>query len=124
MLKTLTSRFRDKVLLIGLALLVCIVLVSMLWLADEHHVNTVWVLLAWNSIGLVAVVGWGFRRHWRRPAFIAFFLVWLVVHAAVVTALMGWVPMLYWLPIIGVEFFIGYTAAYVLFGLPPDQQRQ
>jgi hypothetical protein len=120
--KMLTKGLWDKVVLLGLAVSVCVALIVALWLADRHQVNSVWVLLAWNSIGLIAVVGWGFRRHRKQPSFIAFFIAWLAVHAALVTVLMGWVPMPYWVLAIGVEFFIGYLAAYWLFGINPDHE--
>jgi hypothetical protein len=103
--------------------LICVIGVAAFILADAYHVNPLWLFLAWNSVGLVAAVGWGFRSHWKRPAFIAFFTVWLTVHAAVVTVLMGWVPIVYWLPLFFLELFIGYLFAYWLFGVPLDHEQ-
>jgi hypothetical protein len=45
-------------------------------------------------------------------------MVWLVVHGTVATQLAASLPILYWLPVLGAELFIGFLAAYLLFGLP------
>jgi hypothetical protein len=118
----LAKLIREKSLVVGVAVLVCATLLSTLWVADTHH-DSIWVLLVWNSIGLVAAVGWSLRRHWRKASFIAFFAAWLVLHAAVTTFLMGWVPILYWAPAIALELFVGYFIAYGLFGLPLNDER-
>ena len=120
--RPLNNNILDKALLLTLALLTCALLIVGLWLADRHQVNSIWILLVWNSIGLIAAVGWGFRKHWKKPSFILFFLAWMAGHAVLITFLMGWVSLPYWLLAIGVEFFIGYLVANLFFGFRPDSK--
>ncbi len=100
--------------------MVCTLGVSAFWLADDYHVNPIWLFFAFNSIGFILVVVRKFHTHPKTFLFVGYFVLWLVVHGIVVVVLMGWVPFLYWLPIIGLELFVGYLAAYRLFGLPPE----
>jgi hypothetical protein len=108
----------DRLLLVSSALLVCVVGVASFLVADAYHVSPLWPFLAYSSLALILAVGRNksFRDHWKRPAFIVFFIVWLVVHAAVVTLLLAWVSMVYLLPLICVELFVGFFFAHLLFG--------
>jgi hypothetical protein len=47
------SKYLDRVLLIGTALLVGMTGVGSFWLADHFQVNPVWVFAAWSSILIV-----------------------------------------------------------------------
>src|SRR5438874_1777578 len=51
---------QDRLTLIGAALLVIVVGGSGFLLADNYHIDSVWVLLAWVSVGFFAGVGWDF----------------------------------------------------------------
>jgi len=44
---------RDKVLLVGAAVLVCVVEVAAFWIADVYHINPVWVFFLLNSMYIV-----------------------------------------------------------------------
>jgi hypothetical protein len=118
-----TSPFRDKLILVGSAIAVCVIGVSAFLFADNYRVNPVWLFFALNSLGFMAVVGRKFRSYSKTLPFISFFAVWLVVHAAVMIALTGWLPLAFWLPLIGLELFAGYLAAYHFFGPPPAGKR-
>jgi hypothetical protein len=74
-----------------------------------------------NAIGFIVVVGRTSPDRWKTPSFILFFMVWLVVHGTVATQLAASLPILYWLPVLGAELFIGFLAAYLLFGLPTSR---
>ena len=102
----------------------CIVGVSAFWLADNYKLSPAWVFFALNSIGFVVVVGRKFQSYSKTLQFVSFLAVWLIFHAAIMVALTDWVPVVFWLPLIGIELFIGYLAAYLLFGLPPNENPQ
>lgn len=117
-----TNGFRDRVLLVSSAILVCVIGVGAFWIADDYHANKLWVFFGLNAIGFIVVVGRKFPNHWQTPSFILFFMAWLVVHGIVAVTLAASLPILYWLPIFGVELFIGFFAAYLLFGVPLDRR--
>ena len=117
-LNTSKSAFRDRFVLIASALLVCVVGVGAFWIADDYQADTRWVFFGLNAIGFIVVVGRKFPNQWKTPSFILFFIVWLVGHGIVATQVAASLPILYWLPVFGVELFIGFVAAYLLFGVP------
>jgi hypothetical protein len=112
---------RDKALLAGTALSLCVIVGGAFLLGEIYHINPGWIFLAWNSIFLLAVVGGDFRGQFRRPRFVAFFALWMVVHGIVMVILTGWVPILYWAPAIFVDLMAGYFAANILFGVMPKR---
>ena len=113
----------DKLLLICAALLVCVLGGAAFWASEAYHFNPAWVFFAWNSVFLIPIAGWGLRNQWKNGRFISYFGAWMALHGFVVLLLMGFVPMLYWLPTIFVEMFVGYLIAYTLFGLPPKSEK-
>jgi|SRR5690349_8825758 hypothetical protein len=112
------SGFRDRLLLVASAIVVCIIGLSAFWVAGDSHASPLWVFFGLNAVGFVIVVGRKFPDRWKTPSFILFFLTWLFLHGIVATMLAASVPFLYWLPIFAVELFVGFLAAYLLFGLP------
>jgi hypothetical protein len=118
-----TSPLWDKIVLVGSAIVVCVLGVSLFLFAINFRVNTIWVFFALNSIGFIAVVGRKFRYSSKTLPFICFFALWLVVHALVMIALTAWLPLQLWLPMIGLELFVGYLVAYQVFGLPPEEKK-
>lgn len=113
---------RDKVLLVGAALLVCVVGVGAFWLADLYHVSAVWIFVAWNSIALVPLFIRDFRTHLRKPSFVAFLFAWTLIHGLLVVALMRWMSMLAMLPILAAELTVGFVLADYMFGIRPEQK--
>jgi hypothetical protein len=52
--------------------------------ADVYHLNTIWILVAWLSVGFFATVGWDYRREFKSAPFGLFFFVWMVIHSLIV----------------------------------------
>ena len=107
----------DKFLLLGAALLVCILGVAAFWIADVYHVNPMWVFFLWNSMFLVPIFIKDFRGHLRKPAFLAFLLIWGLAHGLVVVALMRWTPISAWILGISLELVVGYVVADRVFDI-------
>ncbi len=103
-------------------MLVCVIGGSSFLLGEIYHINPAWLFLSWNSIWLLVSVGKRFRIHFKKPEFAAFFLLWMAVHGTVVVMLMRWVHMLYWVPLMGLELFVGFLSADLLFGIRPDRK--
>lgn len=83
--------------------------------------NEAWVFGAWAAVLFFLIVAWGYRRKFREPAFIVFFLAWLLLHVAVYVLVLGYLGFLYYIPIMVLELWLGYTVAIWQFGPPPDQ---
>jgi hypothetical protein len=117
-----TSRW-ESVRLVCTAILVCLTLGASFLAADTYNISPGWVFFSWNSIWLFLILWKGFRRHFKNAQFTAFFLMWTSVHGTVVVLLMRWVRMLYWIPLIALELFVGFLAANLLFGIVPDRKK-
>jgi len=112
---------RDGLLELLLALLLCFLGVGSFFLADEYHVNKLWVFFAWGSFGMVPVFVRAFRGHLKRPHMKPFLAGLAVIHGLVFLSLMKWrVPLEYWFPIFIVELSVGAWAAYRFFGIIPS----
>lgn len=121
--KSPTARYWDRVRLVGTAMLVCVIGVAAFVAGEIYHISPVWLFLSWNSIGLLLILGKGFRDHFKKAQFTAFFLLWMAAHGTVVVLLMRWVRMIYWVPLMGIELFVGFLAANLLFGIQPDRKQ-
>ena len=124
--KTETSmrKLRDQVLLVGSAVLVCVVGGISFYAAEEvYHINPAWVFFAWNSIFFGFILGKGFRRQFKKPQFVVFFVVWMALHGTVVVMLMRWIHMVYWVPFMGLELFIGFLTASLIFDARPERRQ-
>ena len=115
--KTFESRWRDRMLLLGAALLVCVVEGAAFWYADVYKVNPAWVFFGLNSAAMIPLFARNFREQLKRASFLSFLAGWAIAHGLLVLALMLWVPLLYWIPVLGLEMFAGYIAARLLFGV-------
>lgn len=116
------SMLRDKALLLGAALLVCLIGGAAFLLGEIYHVNPAWIFFAWNSIFMIPMLAREFRGYWKKPAFIIFFLVWMAVHGFVVVSLMRWVSLVYWPIFILLELSAGFVTAHWLFGVSLNQK--
>src|SRR5262245_12680244 len=74
----------DKVLLVLVALVICVVGGAGFWLAEDHHVNPAWVFFGWNSILIIPVLVRDFRGQLKRPSFLVFLLGWGIAHGLIV----------------------------------------
>jgi uncharacterized membrane protein len=115
------SRAVDMLLLIGAALLVAGLSTGAALLSLAYNISPAWLLAFWVAVIFFLVVGWGYRRKFRDPVFVSFFLAWLLVHVAVYLLVLGYLGFLYYLPIVVLELWIGYTIAIWQFGPPPDK---
>ena len=112
---------RDGLVLIGLALLLCASLVGAFAVADNYHINVLWVCFAWSSILTIPAFLRAFRGHLKQPHLISFLAILAVVHGIVCMSLIKWhVPLVYWFPIFIVELSVGAWAAYRFFGIIPS----
>jgi hypothetical protein len=120
--KTPTVGFLDKVLLVGLAVLICVIGVAAFVLGETCHVNPSWQFFAWGSIGVVPLFVRNFRGQSKRPGFVLFLAAWVLVHGLIVASLIHWVSLVFWLPVFGLEFIVGYLAMFWLFGAVPSDK--
>src|SRR6266481_9867818 len=119
---TLPSRCLDRLLLVGAALLVCVMGGAAFWFAEDYRVNPAWIFVAWNSIWLVPLFIRDFRNHLRRPSFVAFLGAWAVIHGLLVVTLMRWLSIPAMLPILAIELAAGLAAADFAFGIRPANE--
>jgi len=108
----------DRLFLVVVALVVCIVAVSSFVFAQIFHVNPIWIFFAGNSILMIPMFVREFRAFWKDPAFIAFFLVWMIVHGLLIVCLMRWSELAFWPVFILLELSAGFVTAHWLFGVP------
>jgi hypothetical protein len=106
--------------LIAVALATVVSLVGSFWLGELWHIAFVPIFLSWMSVIFLATVGWDLRSKFRSPAFVVFFVAWLVMHLAVLTFVIGRLVWFYLLPALCIELWVGYTLAFHMFGLPPS----
>lgn len=112
---------RDGLLVIGSALLLCAFLIGAFAVANKYDNNVLWVCFAWSSVLMIPLLLRGFRAHLKRPHFIRFLAVLVIVHGIVCTSLIKWrIPLVYWFPIFIVELSLGAWVAYRLFGVIPS----
>jgi len=114
------SRAFDVLLLVGASLLVAAAFTAAFWVADERHINPAWLFAAGAAVVFFLVVGWGYRRKFRDPTFVSFFLAWTLVHVLVYLLVLGYLGLLWYVPIAVLELWVGYTIAIWQFGPPPD----
>src|SRR6267154_2593970 len=121
---TARSKFRDRILLFGAALSVCLIGGGGVLAFEIYHINQAWFFFAWSSIFLLPLVGKEFRSYFRQPAFVAFFAVWMAVHGATVVGMIRWAPAPLWPLVLLLELAAGFIAAHWLFGFPLYQKQQ
>jgi hypothetical protein len=115
------KRLLDRLALLGASLLFIAVGGGVFLWADKHHINDAWVFAGSASLTFLGIVGWPFRSKFRLPNFVAFFVAWLLLHVAIFLLVLGYLGFLYYVPIVVLELWIGYTLAIWPFGPPPDR---
>jgi len=116
------SRWLDRGLLIGTALLVGTTSVGSFWLADYFHVNPIWVFAAWNSILMVPLFIKDFRANLKKPSFVAYLVAWALIHGLLVATLMRWLSIPAMLPFLAIELIGGLLAADYFFDIQPSKK--
>lgn len=115
------NKMLDFVLLLSASVFVAAAVATAFWVADVYHVNPGWLCAAGAAVLFFVAVGWGYRRKFRNPEFVSFFLAWLVLHVALYLLVLGYLGFIYYIPIVVLELWIGYTIAIWRFGPPPDR---
>ena len=108
----------DFLLLLGASLFVAAGSTAAFWVADERHINPAWLFAGGAAVIFFLVVGWGYRRKFREPVFVSFFLVWMLVHVAAYVLVLGYLGFLWYIPIVVLELWVGYMIAIRQFGPP------
>jgi hypothetical protein len=119
--KSLFKDFGDQVLMLVLALGIIVFLFAAFSIADDYHVNKVWVFASWNSIALVPLFIKKFRIYLKNLKFIVFLIAWMIFHGLFMVLLMRFLPMAYWPVPILLELGAGGVAANWLFGVVPSE---
>jgi FtsH-binding integral membrane protein len=115
------SKALDLLLLVSAGLIVAAASTAAFWIADERHISPGWLFAAGAALIFFLVVGWGYRRKFRDPAFVSFFLAWTLVHVLIFLVVLAYLGFLWYLPIMLLELWIGYMIAIWQFGPPPDK---
>jgi hypothetical protein len=116
-------RIKDLSLLLGTALLVCLLAGAAFLVADIYHVNPLWVIVSLISVGFFAGAREDYRKEFRSVRFVAFVCGWIVVNVAVFILILGFLGWLWLVPVLLFEQFLFYMSAYWLFGLRPPLGR-
>jgi len=118
------TQLSNSTLLILTALLICVAGVGSFWLADIYHANPVWVFLAWNCIGILAFFVEDFGAQIKKPSFVAFLVVWALLHGGTVALLMRWISLPMMLPFFFIEGVAGYLLANIIFDIRPGKKEK
>ena len=118
-----TPKIRDEFLLVGTALLVCIVGMTSLFLGELYGIHQMYILGAFGSVSVIAIFREDFRGHFKKPSFLLFFAMWMVAHGIIVVGLTQ-VPLLYWVPIIALELYVVSIIVDRVFGITSEEIRQ
>ena len=118
------SRILDMFYLVGAAVLLCVLSVGAFIVADIYHVNPLWIMVSFISVGFFAGAREDYRKELRSPRFVAFVCGWIVINVIVFIALLsflGWLCGL--IPALLLEQFLFYMTAYWFFDVPPPSKR-
>jgi hypothetical protein len=112
------KKLLDRFALVGLSLLSIAAGTGVFLWADEHHISDASVYGAWASVIFLGIVGWPFRSKLKSPRFLAFLLVWLLIHVFIFLLVVSYLGFLYYIPAVLLELWVGYTLAILQFGPP------
>jgi hypothetical protein len=113
------KRIVDLCVLVGSALLVCILGGGAFLLAEIYHVNPMWIFVSLISVAFFAGAREEYRKEFRSVRFVAFVCGWIVVNVAVFILILGFFGWLWLIPVLPFEQFLFYMTAYWLFRLRP-----
>ncbi len=107
---------RDKLLLVLAAILLIALAGSTFWIAEDRGINTAWIFAAWLSVLFILSVGRSMGQKFSSPAFVLYFLGWLVLHVFISLVLIGYGWLLFSPIVYCLELALGYIIAVRLFG--------
>jgi hypothetical protein len=117
------NRILDMFYLFGAAVLLCVLGAGAFIVADIYHVNPLWVIVTFISIGFFAGAREDYRKEFRSQRFVAFLCGWVVINVIVFIALLSLFGSLWLIPALLLEQFLFYMTAYWFFGVPPPSKR-
>ena len=91
--------------------------------ADIYHVNPLWIMVSFISVGFFAGAREDYRKEFRSLRFVAFVCGWVVINVIVFIALLSLVGWLWLIPALLLEQFLFYMTAYWFFDVPPPSKR-
>ena len=116
------SRTLDIFYLVGAAVFLCVLGGGAFIVADIYHVNPLWVMVSFISVGFFAGAREDYRKEFRSPRFVAFVCGWVVINVIVFIALLGLVGWLWLIPVLLLEQFLFYMTAHWFFNVPPPSK--
>ena len=119
--KNKRNKMLDLLLLLAVGLLVAAAGTAAFWQANKHQINPAWLFATGAAVLFFVAVGWGYRRKFRSPMFVVFFLFWLLAHVLIYLLVLGYLGFLYYVPLSILELWIGYIVAIWLFGPPANR---
>jgi hypothetical protein len=117
--RSIRNRTLDLCLLVGSALLVCILGGGAFLLAEIYHVNPLWIVVSLISVVFFAGAREEYRKEFRSVRFVAFVCAWVVINATVFILILGLLGWPWLIPVLLFEQFLFYMTAHWLFGLRP-----
>jgi hypothetical protein len=117
------SRILDMFYLVGAAVLLCVLGAGAFIVADIYHVNPLWVIVSFISVGFFAGAREDYRKEFRSPRFVAFVCGWAVINVIVFIALLSLFGWLWLIPALLLEQVLFYMTAYWFFDVPPPSKR-
>jgi hypothetical protein len=110
-----SKRLVDFALLIGSALLVCVVLLGAFLFTETRGFSPLWVFLGSSSVGFFAFAREEYRGQFRSFRFVFFVLCWLIINLIVIVIVLGsfgWLCLFVALFIEQVLFYMGACLAF------------
>ena len=120
---TISTRILNLCLLIGVALIVCVLAIGAFIVMEAHHISPMWVFLSLISIGFFVGIREEYRKEFHSVRFILFVCAWLVVNMAVFVVVLSFYGWPYLIPALFSEQVLFYMTAYWLFGLERPSRR-
>jgi len=118
-----SKRHRDFGLLVGCALVVCLIAVGAFIIAEIRHLNPLWVFFGLASIGFFVFAWEEYRNAFRSIRFFLFVCGWVGVNIVVIIVVLGSFGWIWLMGALLLEQALFYMSASWLFGLKPLRSR-
>lgn len=113
----------DMFYLVGAAVLLCVLGAAAFIVADIYHVNPLWVMVSFISVGFFVGAREDYRKEFRSTRFVAFVCDWVVINGIVIIALLSLFGWGWLIPALLLEQFLFSMTAYWFFDVPPPSKR-
>jgi hypothetical protein len=115
----LKTKIPDSGKLVLAAIGVIVVLLSLFAFADLLHLNPKWISMLATTVAFFAAIGWDYRKQFRSPSFVLFFVAWVSIHLVIFVTVLGSMGWVYWFAALFVELFLFYATLHWCFKLEP-----